>query len=248
MSLSLKVCSGIGLGLFALCSLQSAQAQDAKAIFKKMASTYANAKTYQATIEANMVSGQGPMTLKMEVKKSGTKMASRTTGSGAAAAKSMGMNSLIIDDGKMVSMTLPQMRQYVRVPHTAGNNPLLGMSAMMIPSNMVKQLEQDKESVYKLLPPTNFNGKPVYAIEAFNPKNKKVMATLLVDKTSYYIKQIKVSPAPKTDITIVFKNEKVNVPISDKFFVFTPPKGYAEMKNPFGGGGGMGMAPGGNPR
>jgi outer membrane lipoprotein-sorting protein len=229
--------SAVAVSAFTLLVPPSAGAQDARAIVQKMVDAYSGAKTYQATYATQMAMGQGTMTTNTDVKKSNGKVSVHSTSQGAPGMPAGGMNMLMVDDGQFQYVYLPAMNQYMKRPHGSSAG-MLGM-ASITPGDMAKQVVKDTTTVYKLLAPATMDGRAVYVIEATNPKQPAMKNLLYVDKASYHLKQVKLQGGQGRSIVLNIKNEKLNAPIPDSAFVFTPPKGATEMK------GGPGAAPGG---
>jgi outer membrane lipoprotein-sorting protein len=229
--------STVAMGAFTLVVLPSAGAQDARAIVQKMVAAYTGAKTYQATYSTQMTMGQqGTLTSTTDVKKSSGKVSVHSTSQGATGMPAGGMNMIMVDDGQFQYVYLPAMNQYMKRPHSSTG--MMGMPSIT-PGDMAKQVSQDTTTVYKLLAPTTMDGRAVYVIEATNPKQPAMKNLLYIDKANYHLKQVKLQGGQGRTILLSIKNEKLNAPIPDSAFVFTPPKGATEMK------GGTGMAPGG---
>jgi outer membrane lipoprotein-sorting protein len=229
--------SAVGVSAFTLLVLPPAGAQDARAIVQKMVAAYNGAKTYQATYAMQMSMGQGTMTTITDVKKASGKVSVHSTSQGAPGMPAGGMNSVMIDDGQYQYVYVPAKNQYVKRPHT-DKGGMLGM-ASLTPGDMAKEVARDTTTVYKLLAPSTMDGKAVYVIESTNPKQPAMRNLLYVDKATYRLKQVKLTGAQGMSIVLNIKNEKINAPIPDSAFVFTPPKGATEAK------GGTGVPPGG---
>lgn len=236
--------------LFAL-TVPATAGPTAAEILKKTQAAVNGAKTYQATILVSNNAGKlGSMNLRMDVKTSGNKSAITTsvigqpTGQLAMAAAMSGTQ--IIDDGQNMWVYNTAMKSYSKRPSTGGkgaNNPFKDISGLTKNANVA------------VVGTENIAGKPAYVVQ-ITPKVKgkgapdKVL--IYIDQASYHMRQMKMntsaaSPQGTQAISMVMQvqNERLNAPIPDAVFHFTPPPGAKEMQ---GGGfmGGMGR-PGGAP-
>lgn len=233
---------GLLLTAMPLC----AQAQDAKAVMEKATNAMKSAKTYQATMVMTMTMGKmGTMSMTMDTKMIPNKKMAMTysgasgtgqMGQGAAFVKGMRM----VDDGKNMFMYMPAMKSYSKRPSTM---------ATMGSQDPVSMLTKMGGS-YKMLPASSVNGKPAYAIQVNSPQMNGGKMIVFVDKATNRVSQVKMNmqnpQAGAMLITATVKNDKINEPIADSVFSFTPPPGAKEMEMPAGAGGlGMPGMPGG---
>jgi outer membrane lipoprotein-sorting protein len=237
------------LGAALLLSAPATASPDAKTIIGKAKAAMKNAKTYQATLVTSMDMGQmGSMSISTQVKSiAGKKTLVKTTPIG----KPTGMMAMagpaasemqIVDDGKFTWFYFKGMNAYSKRP-SQKRSTNIGMTEMV------------PDGTYKLLSPTKVGGHPVFAIQVIPAKHQRMTGNdqkivIYIDQATYRLKQVKVTgstpagpnqPAQKMAVVITVKDEKINAPIPESAFKFTPPPGAKEMQ------GGMGPGPMGVP-
>lgn len=242
------VCAAMALGMV---SAQAHAGPTANEILKKAQDLVANAKTYQATFLVNVNSGQmGTMNSRADIKTAGKKTAVTNTVIGQptgmmAMAGSQG-NSQMVDDGTTTWVYIPSQKKYMKMPSRGQANPM----------DLRTMLSSVKDSTAKLVGTKSVGGKPAYVVELAPktaPRGMNQKMTIFIDQANYHVKQMKISmsgaggqgqPQQSMTVDIRVQNEKMNEPIPDGVFKFTPPAGATEMQ----GGGMMGGMGGGGAR
>lgn len=226
----------LGLGAVLLLTSSATAGPDAKTIIGKAKAALKGAKTYQATLVMAMDMGKiGSMSLSTQVKTLvGNKTLIKTTPIG----QPTGMMAMqgpaaaemqIVDDGRFTWFYFKGLNAYSKSPSRKGRlDP--GMSEMI------------PKGTYKLLSPSKIGGRPVYAIQVI-PARKMMgddqKIVIYIDQATYRLKQVKVTgsspggpnqPPQKMAMIVTIKDEKINVPIPNSVFKFTPPPGAKEMQ------------------
>lgn len=226
----------LGLGAVLLLATPAIAGPDAKTIVGKARAALKDVKTYQATLVMSMDMGKmGSMSISTQVKTlAGNKTLVKTIPIG----QPTGMMAMpgpavaemqIVDDGKFTWFYFKGMNAYSKSPSRKGRlDP--GMSEMI------------PKGTYKLLSPSKIGGRPVYAIQVIPARkmmgNEQKMV-IYIDQATYRLKQVKVTgsspggpnqPPQKMAMVVTIKDEKINAPIPDSVFKFTPPPGAKEMQ------------------
>jgi outer membrane lipoprotein-sorting protein len=249
---------------FVLAGALGASAQDAKAIMDRANAAVAGAKTYQATEKMVMsIGAMGSTALVMDMKmipgkKSFIKMSAdpNVKGTGQMAAASAMMSSQVVDDGTNIYMYMPFMNTYFKMPHSANS---AGMAGNLMGFNPADLKNGMGKGTYTLLAPTTIDGRPAYSI-SFKPSGGPLAKPgaqfqtirFYIDKSTNRLKRVEMSgtvQGQQMSMTMTTVSDKLNAPIPDSTFVFTPPPGSAEQKGGLGGmmggmGGAGGMRPG----
>jgi outer membrane lipoprotein-sorting protein len=240
--------------LLSSTAVASLAAPTAQEIMQKSAATMKSSKTYQAVMGMTTSMGQmGSMSLNIDIKKSGEKMSVTTSPSGQATGQ-MAMGAAfatmhMVSDGKTTWTYMPAMKQYFKQAATPSQGNQFD------PTQMYKDPKGMNMNM-KLVGTENVGGKPAYVIE-MSPKTAgkgpKQTMHFYVDQATYHFKQMKMSmnmgalagkaagpgagaPPPMTmNMTMVVKSEKIDQPIPDSEFKFTPPPGATEAKGGMGG-------------
>lgn len=232
------------------CAGQSMGAPTAQEIVAKSRTAMNGLKTYQATVQTIMSGGPMAMTMNAKLKRAGGKTWARlgVVQAGGNAKPNpftaMLQNMVVVDDGKNTWTYMPAMKQYRKGP--AGGAKQFDLSSQFLG-------KLDAESNLKYAGTENVGGRPTFAIEATPKKprpGQSEKVRLNFDQSTYrFVRALAnqiasasgQSPARQQSVTVLIQDEKVNQPIPDSVFKFTPPAGVTEMA-----GGGMGM-PGGPP-
>lgn len=228
--------AAIGLGAVLLLASPAMASPDAKTIVGKAKAALKGVKTYQATLVMSMDMGKmGSMSVSTQVKTlAGNKTVVKTVPIGQptgmmAMAGPAASEMQIVDDGKFTWFYFKGMNSYSKRPSRKGRVNI-GMSDM-IPNG-----------TYKLLPPSKVGGRPVHVIQVIPTRkmmegNQKIV--IYIDQGTYRLKQIKATnsspggpnqPPQKMTMVMTIKDEKINAPIPDSVFKFTPPPGAKEMQ------------------
>jgi outer membrane lipoprotein-sorting protein len=224
-------------------------APTAQEILAKSRAAMKSMKTYQATVVTTMSGGPMSITLSARTKQAGNKTwAQLGMVQGSAQAQqnplaSMLQNMIIIDDGTNTWTYMPAMKQYRKGP--AG-----GAKQFNLGEQFLGKVDTNANLTFGGA--ENVGGKPTWVVEA-KPKKLQPGQTEVVrmnfDQSTYHLLQAKVnqsrpasaqSPARQQSVMVIVKDEKINQPIPESTFKFTPPAGAKEAQ----GGMGMGM-PGG---
>ncbi len=241
-----------GLALITSTALADFAAPTAQQIVAQSKAVMKSAKTYQATLQMNTTGGPVSMNVSAQIKTTGTKMWAHV-GMNMAGPQgqqnpmaAMLQNIQVVDDGKNTWTYMPAMKQYSKGPSG-------GAKQFNFSGQFLNKVETD--ATLKLLPNENVAGKSAYVVEATPKKaaqNEKLK--LYFDQGTYHLVQMKMNqsrsangqmPAQQQSMVMVVKDEKVNQPIPDSLFKFTPPPGAKQMQ---GGGMRMGMPGAGAPR
>lgn len=228
---STMVRGGLSICLVAAFVAQAKAAPDPKAILTKASTVMKAAKTYQATMSMNMSFGAQNMVMVSDIKiVPGKKMAMTMTQAGRPTMK-------MVDDGVNAYMYFPMMNSYSKGPSTAARSATTGSFADMLP----------KGGTYKMLPNKVIDGRSAYAIQITLPQQASARVpaaaagrTMIVyiDQGTGHFRQMEMAGGPQgQSMKMTLSNEKINAPIPDSAFKFTPPAGAKLMK----GGPMMGM-------
>jgi len=243
-----------GAAVFALSSAASAYAAPtAQEILAKSRAAMKGLKTYQATVQTTMSGGPMALNLSAQVKTAGAKswaklgMAQPGGNAQQNPFAAMLQNMVMVDDGKNTWTYMPAMKQYRKGP--SGQTRQFNVS-----DQILGKIDQQSNLTYAGA--ETVGGHPTFVVEA-KPKQPKAgqneVVRLNFDQATYLLVQAKVNqsspataqgPARQQSVHVVVKDQKLNQPIPDSLFKFTPPPGATEAQ---GGGMGMGM-PGGAPR
>lgn len=223
------------LGLSVLAPM-TAQAQAASDIYKKMSDLYANAKSYQGTISrtesGKMKDGKAAsqtITVKINFK-APNKYNVNNKRSVTVNGKTESSSQLLITDGKSMFVVLPEKKMYQRGV-VQNENMLSRFFAQMNPANG-----------FTLLPETNINGRAAFAIKPNLPANakpevvaqaKSINITLFIDKKTYEFLKMTIT-SPNGHLIQTVSGQALNGNVPESVFVWTPPAGYKEAKQPTG--------------
>jgi len=260
----------LGMVLCGLAAAQAVQAgPDAAAIVKKATAAISGAKTYQATWEITSSAGQmGSMVLNMDMKrvpasgKTYMKIAPTGQATGMMAMGAAMANTTMVDDGKTAYVYMQAQGGYYKTPHQKNSS-----GSMKNPLDIANQ----KNATFKLKGTENVKGSPCYVIDVKSPaqvlpNGMVLQISMYIDKATNKTKQIKQvmtlpsslmsgmpggqpnaasgkTSAPPMQVTtlMVMKSEKLNAPLPDSAFKFTPPAGAKELQGKPMGLGGMGL-------
>ncbi len=238
----------VAAGALALASASASAAPTPQQIIEKGQARINSAKTYQVTYQMTQTMGaMGSMKMTMNIKAiPGKKMWMNTTPTGM----------MMVDDGKTMYRYIAPMKQYIKGPSQAAKSMQLGVSQAAM---LAKQMN------LKLGAPASVSGKSCYVIE-MTPKKAQPGQSMLLkfyfDQATYAMVKMAMTgsgaarpgqPVQSMQVNMVAVSEKINAPIPDSVFKFTPPAGATEMKpggaGPMGGMGGPGGLGGpGGPR
>jgi outer membrane lipoprotein-sorting protein len=240
-------------GLAILPAASVTAAPTAKEIITKARSAMKGLKSYQATVHTTMTGGPMPMSIIAQIKTAGGKTWAKMTtpppsGQGQPNPfAAMLQNMVVVDDGKNSWTYMPSMKQYRKGPSGQANQ-------FNFSDQLLGKIDQEATLTYGGT--ETVAGHPTYVIQA-SPKQKRPGSSETVrmnfDQSTYLLVQAKANqsgaatanmPARNQSVTILVKDQKVNQPIPDSVFKFTPPAGATEMQ---GGGMGMGMPGGARP-
>lgn len=228
--------AGIGRWLvaasaFALLCGQAGAAPSPQEVVAKAVARMSNAKTYQATYIMSSPRGTQTLQLKSVAKK---KQSLTITPPGIQ----------VVDDGKTMVMYNKAANVYGKMPSQVAN------SAGIVSAQLSAM---ERSSNLKFGAPTRIGGVPVLVIDVTPKQGTGSSAKLYIEQGSYRIVKIVDQrtmpgaggkPGQTMSQTITIANEKINAPIPDSAFKFTPPPGAKEMAAPAPGGmGGMGGPP-----
>jgi outer membrane lipoprotein-sorting protein len=207
-------------------------AQSASEVYKKMASLYSNAKSYQGTI-VRVQTGKAPdgepavqtVTLKIQFKAPNRYFVNNLT-SVSIGSKRQSSDQTMVCDGKKLYIFSSEQKLYHRgqIPN---ENMLSNFFALLTAANG-----------FRLLPETTVNGRTAFVIKPNLPLKatltqlanaKKVKITVMIDKQNFQFLKIAFESA-SSNLTQSVSGQVVNGSISDSVFVWTPPAGYKEEK------------------
>jgi outer membrane lipoprotein-sorting protein len=245
---------------------QANAAPDAAAIMRKAGEAMMRAKTYQATWAMTSTMGtMGSLQMNMEVRtipasgKTFLRISPAGQASGMMAMGAAMANSLIVDDGKTTYVYMQAMGGYSKRPHTGGQNPAIAsvMGAAGRP-NAKFALAGSATIAGRPCYVIDVKAAPPGRLAQ---SGMKVKTTAYVDKGTGRTRQVKTvtsfpagmmggpragsnaprsttpsSPPMQLTTVMLVKSERLDEPISDNVFRFTPPAGAKEIK-----GGPMGM-------
>jgi outer membrane lipoprotein-sorting protein len=217
------------LGAFAP---NSAHAQSASDVYKKMSDVYAYAKSFQGTI-VRTESGKGPdgkpatqvVTVKISFK-APNKYNINNTKSVTVSGKTQSSGQSMVTDGKALYMFAPERKLYQRgqIPN---ENMLAKFFAVLNPANGFTMLPDSKvngRAAFVLKPNVPTKGNPAEIANA-----KKVTVNVLVDKQTYEFLKMTISGA-NGSLTQTVNGQVLNGAVPDSVFVWSPPAGYKEVK------------------
>lgn len=228
-----------------------ALALTAEEVLEKAQQRYSNAHSYEATYLITENMGQmGSMTMKTVIKalpkEKKTFIVSEPTGTGtgqmAMAAAMAQMES--ISDGKTVYIYMKSTNSYMKMPLQNGVSTRfggLGLFSGGLPS--VTELRKKLGATIQMLPSTTFNGHHVYVIllKMHPPQNASappVSTKLFIEKGTYRILgSVGTLQAQGMSIqtTMRLVSDKINLPLPESLFHFTPPPGATEMQGMLSG-------------
>lgn len=228
---------------FMLLSGRAAWAQTATEVYGKVLQRYMSLHTYEATyLMTEQMPQMGAIQLKMIVKtipkerKAYVVSEPSGVGTGQLAMASALGQSVSVSDGKEVYLYLKAMNSYMKIPlkETSTQFGGLGMFAGGVPS--IAQLKKLGAKL-KLLPSTSFDGHRAYVllltIRAPHPGVPPVTTKIYIDKATYKLLgssgDVQSSPGIMIHATMKLLSEKLNPPLPESLFHFTPPPGATEM-------------------
>ncbi|HLI47927.1 MAG TPA: hypothetical protein VKV18_04455 [Chthonomonas sp.] len=225
-----------------------AWAQTASEIYGKVLQRYMSLHTYEATyLMTQQIPQMGALQLKMIVKmipkerKAYVVSEPSGVGTGQLAMMSALGQSVSVSDGKEVYLYLKAMNSYMKIPLQETNTQFggLGMFTGGVPSPaQLKKLGAQ----LKLLPSTSFDGHGAYVllmtIRSPHPGVPPVTTKIYIDKATYKVLgssgDVQSAQGIMIHATMKLLSEKLNPPLPESLFHFTPPPGATEMSG-FGG-------------
>ncbi len=230
--------------------LLSQSSQDAQGLLKKVSDTYKNLKSYHFEGTTTMEVKAEGMQQKMEMP---MVMAAAKPGKTRLEIKNPMTGMLRVSNGETTWMYIPRLKQFTKrtaatVETAGGESEKTGLDAALSGSPLA-QFEQlaDKAKGAKMLreETTEIDGKKIdcYVVELPQelPKNLPVQMesspkTLWIDKARYLVVKESFSgkmSSPMGEMqmftTTVFNVAKINEPVSETLFTFTPPEGAKEV-------------------
>jgi outer membrane lipoprotein-sorting protein len=216
--------AGIGRWLtvasaFWFVSGQAVAAPSPQEVLNKAMARMTGARTYQATYVMTSPRGTQTMQLKSVTKK---KQSLTITPPGIQ----------VIDDGKTMVMYNKAANAYGRMP-----SQVAGASSIVA----AQLAAMERTSSMKFGAPTKIGGASVLVIEVTPKQPGGATAKLYIEQGSYRLLKVvdqRTMPGvggqkgQTLSQTISITNEKVNAPIPDSAFKFTPPPGAKEMAAP----------------
>ena len=240
----LKLFGTVAGAAIALLTVQTAQAQDAKAIVAKTNAAYHNLKTIKVSLQTTMTMDKQSSNVTTEGQfipgqKANLVVTPKTPGKPMMRNKEGKLvptptgkqGAMVVDDGRASYMMDVGTNQYVKQPHNPNIFSIMGMKYGLPFGGM-----DPNAAYYKLLADANISGVPCFTLQ-LTPPSKEVTTTVLiyVDKATYRVKEAKITQSngkqTMTAQTLV-KSETVNAPIANSVFTFAPPKGAQEIKPP----------------
>ena len=236
-----------------------ARADQANDVFKKMADVYAKCKSFDGTIITKQT-GKGPdgksgsITTTQDVKyKSPNQFYVRLKASGTGAASKVGMEQLVVSDGKMFTEYAPARKEFRRRP-APPQVPFTGLLGLM----RVAILPGQDTKGATLGPATTYQGHPAFVITVKPPENQlppnmpaadkaKLSFQFTIDKQNFQLHKLVMNTGSGSQ-EIEFKRQSLNGSLPAGAFAFSPPPGAKEAKVPAPPQGGVPGAPGGPPR
>lgn len=235
-------------------------APTAQQIVKQAEAAYRSARTLQATIQTTVSNSPvGPMVSRTDIKTVGGKKtwARMSMSSASPQAQNNPMmaalsNVQVVDDGKNTYYYSAAMQQYVKEPS--------GVAAQLL--SMDRILERAaQQSTLTLVGTQALAGRPTWVIEA-TPKDGGVglrngRMRLFIDQATHLVDEVRISgttpamqgkPERSQSVVIRMSNVRINEPIPDSVFRFTPPPGAHAARPGAGMPGPMGGMMGGRPR
>jgi outer membrane lipoprotein carrier protein len=138
------------------------------------------------------------------------------------------MNQKIISNGKVMWVYMQDLKQVMQQEMSLGgvNDPILSIGKML------ETLQKDYNVV--LQGTENVEGEETYVLDLTPKKENKYLSKMktYISKQTWLPIKTNVMDMEGSDISVVFKNIKLNVKIDNKIFEFKPPKDVEIMKNP----------------
>jgi outer membrane lipoprotein-sorting protein len=193
------------------------------------------AKTYHATYRCELGKpGKRPAVLAIEVKTiPGKKTFIRIEPVNAIGPEAMALNSLrirVYDDGKSGIIYSPMSNSYLKGPHTASYNHAVAGYGIIL-----GELKPKPNITYSLLAPSKIGKRPVYVVQGKGTMPNSPTILVFIDQKTYAVLRLQMTgttPAGPTSVTTVLTGGKINAPLPDSTFKFTPPPGAKELKMP----------------
>lgn len=209
-----------------------AQAQSASEVYRRMSEVYTFAKSYQGTIvrveNGKMSDGKSAsqsVTIKISFK-APNKYLVNTLKSMTTGGKTQSFDQTMVTDGKSLFMFSPVTKLY-QLGQIQNENQLSRFFALLTPVDG-----------FSLLPESTVKGRTVFVLTPNIPLKdtpaeranaKKVKITLMVDKQNYQFLKMTIESATG-QLTQSVSDQRLNAPVPDSLFVWTPPASYKKIK------------------
>jgi outer membrane lipoprotein-sorting protein len=216
-------------------ALPALGAPTALQILQSANDSYWYAKTYQATYRCRLAKpGQPEVILDVDLKTvpgKKTRIRIEPVAAGAPQARALApLRMYVFDDGKTGIIYSPASNVYLKGPHTASYNHAVAGYGVIL-----GELKPRANIKYSLLTPSKVGKRPVYVVQGKGIAPGSPSILLSIDRKTYAVLQVRMTgttPAGPTIVTSTLTSGKINAPISDSVFKFTPPPGAKEIKMP----------------